>query len=239
MSKAALFFERAALKKTKKIELSENAVFLTQRFVHSIMIYKYFFEVMLLKKRFCVLITVGMFVFMMHTIVFASGFLVKSGMQGENVKIVQNLLVGLGYSLGTVDGVCGPATVAAIKSFQSTQGLPVDGVVGEITYSYLNRSVPDSDRGQRTLYMSASAYSAHDPGNSNRTATGKLVQKGLVAVDPNVIPLGTHLYIPGYGEAIAADVGSSIQGNRIDIAFDTHEEAMDFGRQSITVYIID
>ncbi len=204
------------------------------------MIYKYFFEVMLLKKRFCVLITVGMFVFMMHTVVFASAFLVKSGMQGENVKIVQNLLVELGYSLGTVDGVCGSATVAAIKNFQSTQGLTVDGVVGDLTYSYLTRSVPDSDRGgQRTLYMSASAYSAHDPGNSNRTATGKLVKKGLVAVDPNVIPLGTHLYIPGYGEAIAADVGSSIQGNRIDIAFDTHEEAIDFGRQSITVYIID
>ena len=87
--------------------------------------------------------------------------------------------------------------------------------------------------------MNASAYSAYDDGNGNYTSGGNLVRKGLVAVDPSVIPLGTRLFIPGYGHAIADDVGGNIKGSRIDIAFSSHSEAMDFGRQQVTVYILD
>ena len=54
-----------------------------------------------------------------------------------------------------------------------------------------------------------------------------------------MIPLGTRVYIPGYGEAIADDTGGAIVGNRIDIAFDSHEEAIYFGRQQLEIYIIE
>lgn len=54
-----------------------------------------------------------------------------------------------------------------------------------------------------------------------------------------MIPLGTHVYIPGYGEAVAEDIGWAIQGNRIDVAFDTHAEALSFGRQDLEIYIRD
>jgi 3D (Asp-Asp-Asp) domain-containing protein len=57
-----------------------------------------------------------------------------------------------------------------------------------------------------------------------------------VAVDPRVIPLGTRLYIPGYGWAIAGDTGGDIVGNRIDLGFDSLRGAMEFGRRDITVY---
>lgn len=91
----------------------------------------------------------------------------------------------------------------------------------------------------RVLYVTATAYSAYDPGNSPYTASGTLVRHGVIAVDPSVIPLGTRVFIPGYGEAVAEDIGWGIQGNMIDVAFDTHEEALMFGRQNIELYILE
>lgn len=70
------------------------------------------------------------------------------------------------------------------------------------------------------------------------TATGMRAGHGVVAVDPKVIPLGTKLFIPGYGTAIAADVGGAIKGNRIDLCFDTYREAIHFGRKQLKVYIL-
>ena len=61
----------------------------------------------------------------------------------------------------------------------------------------------------------------------------------MIAVDPNFIPLGTRVYIPGYGEAVAEDIGGDIKDNRIDIAFDTYEEALAFGRRDLELYILD
>ena len=87
--------------------------------------------------------------------------------------------------------------------------------------------------------MNASAYSAYDPGNGHYTYGGTYLRKGIIAVDPTVIPLGTRVFIPGYGYAIADDIGGAIKGNRIDMAFASHGEAMDFGRQQVTVYILD
>jgi 3D (Asp-Asp-Asp) domain-containing protein len=70
-----------------------------------------------------------------------------------------------------------------------------------------------------------------------RTYTGKKADYGLVAVDPRVIPLGTKLYIEGYGYAEAADIGGAIKGNRIDLCFQTYREAKRFGRKKVKVYI--
>jgi peptidoglycan DL-endopeptidase CwlO len=84
--------------------------------------------------------------------------------------------------------------------------------------------------GGQSLTMSITGYSL--PG---RTATGLPVGWGVVAVDPHVIPLGTHLWIPGYGEAIAADVGSAIIGQRIDLWFPTVAQADFWGRRTLTI----
>ena len=91
----------------------------------------------------------------------------------------------------------------------------------------------------RALYVTATAYSAQDPGNSAYTASGTLVRHGVIAVDPSVIPLGARVFIPGYGEAVAEDIGWGIQGYMIDVAFDTHEEALMFGRQNIDIYLLE
>jgi 3D (Asp-Asp-Asp) domain-containing protein len=63
--------------------------------------------------------------------------------------------------------------------------------------------------------------------------------KGVVAVDPRVIPLGTRLYIEGYGVAVAGDVGSAIKGRRIDLGFGTYAEAIRWGRRNVRVQILD
>lgn len=94
--------------------------------------------------------------------------------------------------------------------------------------------------GRRLLTMSATGYGPGENGAwGNRTATGQRVRKGVVAVDPRFIRLGTRLYIEGYGLAVAADTGSAIKGNRIDLAFDSNGQAAQFGRRTVRVMILD
>jgi 3D (Asp-Asp-Asp) domain-containing protein len=90
------------------------------------------------------------------------------------------------------------------------------------------------------FYFVATGYSANDPlqGTNNITATGKEIKKGMVAVDPKIIPLGTQVEIKDIGLFIAEDTGGKIKGNRIDIYFETKEEAKDFGRQVIWVRML-
>ena len=185
--------------------------------------------------------------------VYASvGSVIKPGMHGDGVVDVQKKLIANGFLSGAADGVCGNDTVQAIKNFQASVGLPADGVCGLMTYSALEDAsyntsdttwddytgYEDNYTYGRSIYVDATAYSAYDPGNGSYTARGTLLRRGIIAVDPSVIPLGTRVYIPGYGEAIADDTGGAIVGNRIDIAFDSHEEAIWFGRQMLEIYII-
>ncbi|MBV8067927.1 MAG: G5 domain-containing protein [Candidatus Eremiobacteraeota bacterium] len=89
---------------------------------------------------------------------------------------------------------------------------------------------------RNAIEMLATGYTADCPGCGGMTAIGRRAGHGIVAVDPRVIPLGTHLYIPGYGIAIAGDTGSDIVGRRIDLGFDSWRDAMLFGRRDIKVY---
>lgn len=95
---------------------------------------------------------------------------------------------------------------------------------------------------RRVMDMTATAYASGPLDNgkwNNQTYMGGLIQKGVVAVDPRIIPMGTKLWVEGYGEAIAADQGSAIQGNRIDLAFNTRQEALDYGIKNIKVYTLN
>jgi uncharacterized protein YabE (DUF348 family) len=94
------------------------------------------------------------------------------------------------------------------------------------------------DLANSALHMMATAYTAGCYGCSGITSTGLHAGHGVVAVDPNVIPLGTKLYVPGYGPAIAGDTGGDIRGKRIDLGFNSLAEAMRFGRREITVYVL-
>jgi 3D (Asp-Asp-Asp) domain-containing protein len=80
--------------------------------------------------------------------------------------------------------------------------------------------------------VDAVAYSL--PG---RTALGVPVRRGVVAVDPQLIPLGTKLQVPGYGASVAADVGVAIKGRIIDLWFPTMAEARAWGRRTVTITV--
>ena len=86
-------------------------------------------------------------------------------------------------------------------------------------------SVPEELDVSQPLYVCATWYNAASAGKSpgspgyGVTATGVPLTKGIVAVDPGVIPLGTHMFIPGYGFGVAADTGGSIVGNIIDLGY--------------------
>lgn len=88
------------------------------------------------------------------------------------------------------------------------------------------------------LQMVATAYTAGCYGCSGFTASGSRAGHGIVAVDPRVIPLGSKLFIPGYGHAVAGDTGGAIIGRRIDLGFDSLADALRFGRRAITVYVL-
>ncbi len=89
-----------------------------------------------------------------------------------------------------------------------------------------------------TWYRPASCGRSPDSPWYGIAATGVTVERGIVAVDPNVIPLGTRLYVPGYGEALAADTGSAVIGNIIDLGFADHEMP-DWYTRWVTVYILE
>jgi len=97
------------------------------------------------------------------------------------------------------------------------------------------------------MTMRATAYEA-GPRSTGKTPdhpafgithSGLPARVGVVAVDPRVIPLFTLLYVVGYGFAIAADTGTGVDGNSIDLFFDTVEECLQFGRRNVRVYVIE
>lgn len=83
----------------------------------------------------------------------------------------------------------------------------------------------------------ATWYTAASAGGSGRTATGTGVYKGIVAVDPHVIPLGTNMYIPGYGYGVAADTGGGIRGNMIDLGYGPND-AKNWRSGNVTICIL-
>lgn len=115
---------------------------------------------------------------------------------------------------------------------------PTDKIVRTGTRDTVSTSRGDM-RFSRSYYMEATAYLPTDGSGTCITATGVRAQHGVVAVDPDVIPLGSRVYIPGYGVALAADTGGAIVGNRIDLCMESYGDAMSFGRRSVKVYVLE
>lgn len=128
---------------------------------------------------------------------------------------------------------------------------PVEKIVAMGTLGVVRLSRGSSAYYKSSMNMVATAYSSgynstgKSPGHPayGITATGARAVRNSggyssVAVDPRVIPLGTKLYIEGYGYAIAQDTGGAIKGNRIDLYFDSEQEAYNWGIKNIKVYIL-
>ncbi len=96
----------------------------------------------------------------------------------------------------------------------------------------------------KKITVSATAYTA---ASGKKTASGRVAQYGVIAVDPKVIPLGTKLYVEStddgkswqYGYCVAGDTGGAIKGNKIDLFFNSRSECLQFGRRSAIVYVLN
>lgn len=95
--------------------------------------------------------------------------------------------------------------------------------------------------GSKTLTMSATAYSTEANGMGTYSATGINLKQhpSCVAVDPSVIPLGSIIWVSGYGVSVAGDTGTAIKGNVIDLHFSTVAQSMAWGRRTVTVKILN
>lgn len=99
----------------------------------------------------------------------------------------------------------------------------------------------DNVSGSKTLTMSATAYSTEANGMGTYSATGINLKQhpSCVAVDPSVIPLGSIIWVSGYGVSVAGDTGTEIKGNVIDLHFSTVAQSMAWGRRTVTVKILN
>lgn len=124
---------------------------------------------------------------------------------------------------------------------------PVNGIIEEGTRTTFVSSRGQVTRFVRALKMTATAYDATfescgkhpDHPQYGVTYSGLRVRHGIVAVDPKVIPLGTYLYVDGYGEALAADIGGAIKGNRIDLYYESPKDVAKYGKKAVKVYVLD
>ena len=93
----------------------------------------------------------------------------------------------------------------------------------------------------KVLTVTATAYSKNEPGLNNKTASGidLNVNPNVIAVDRSVIPLGTKVYVEGYGYAIAGDTGGAIKGNKIDVHFNSLSDMNNWGVKTVKVYILN
>ncbi len=154
--------------------------------------------------------------------------------------VIQEQLINENITVAPVQEVIRIGTAAERTAPSETQV----NLSGEVT----DTSSSSSDMGfsySRVIEMNATAYDASVSDGVPYTASGTIARPGVIAVDPGVIPLGTRVYVesldswPSYGYAVAEDTGSAIVGNIIDLFYDSHQTALDFGRRNVRVYILD
>jgi resuscitation-promoting factor RpfB len=133
----------------------------------------------------------------------------------------------------------GKVTEKQVVSKSSTPPVTEVVLIGSSGQTVASRGSELRDSG-RTITLVATAYSPSGNGPFGmQTATpGVRCRYGVVAVDPRIIPLGTRLYVPGYGNCVAYDTGSAIKGHRIDLFYPRESQASAYGRKRVTVTIL-
>ena len=168
------------------------------------------------------------------TLAYGQRKVVTEGVAGKSLRI---------YQVIVADGSEGARTLKDERVVTA----PVDEIVAvgtkrasvavasQATASVKAAAAP---KGGRQLRVTATGYAPGTDGVDHTTATGARAGFGIIAVDPRVIPLGTRIYVPGYGYGVAADTGGAIKGNKIDLCYNTRGEALAWGRRTVTITIL-
>lgn len=152
-------------------------------------------------------------------------------------------LILAGETLSVSGPVKEVATVTSKSQVASSNNAAQASAPVAKTVQTPSASSSSSSNVARTMTVEATAYTAFCAGCSGTTANGTNLRANpnakVIAVDPNVIPLGTKVWVEGYGEAIAADTGGAIKGNKIDVFIPNKEGAYDWGRRTVTIKILN
>lgn len=112
-----------------------------------------------------------------------------------------------------------------------------------VTIASVSESTPPTVKGTMEMTVTATAYTAYCPGCSGTTAIGIDLRTNpdqkVIAVDPNVIPLGSRVWVEGYGEAIAGDTGGAIKGNKIDVFIPAYDDAIQWGVKKVKIKVLN
>lgn len=150
----------------------------------------------------------------------------KKVQDGKNGEIVWRVIDTV------IDGVA----VKTERTEERTE--PVEAIIQMGTSGFKQGSRSSFTR-DKVITMESTAYLPSDGNGDGRTASGRKAAYGVVAVDPKVIPLGTLLFVEGYGFAIAADTGGAIKGNKIDVCLTDRKAAMNWGRRKVKVHVFE
>ena len=185
------------------------------------------------------LLLIAFCLWLIPQVAWGASAMVKYGNKGVKEEEVQAMLYHLHLYNDLVDGVFGSKTLAAVKKFQLQCRRPSNGMVDAQLYKLMSKkSGLDFAKYRKVWVMETTGYTAHDPGCSGITSTGLPLRRGIIAADTAIIPMGTQVYIMGYGRASVQDTGSAIHGNIIDLAFNSRGEALRWGRRMARVYIL-
>ena len=162
---------------------------------------------------------------------------VRNGVEGTKVRNVKIAYVnGTEVSRETVSEYVTTQPVSKIAEFGNRSADEAVQTSGDADFQY-----------KYVLECQATAYSLapeENGGYVGKTATGIPLDKGVIAVDPRVIPLGSRVYIEAldgswsYGYAVAGDTGGAIKGNKVDLCYRTRSECIQFGRRKCRVYVL-
>lgn len=163
-----------------------------------------------------------------------------------DVKYVFNRDLGPGRVKKVTDGVDGKIITTVTSYIQDGKVIKTESkderVEPKSAVFYMGKTgFSGASRGSYTrakvMSVEATAYLPHDGSSTGRTATGRKAAYGIIATDPKVIPLGTLVFVEGYGLALAADTGGAIKGNRIDVCVHSRKEAMQWGRKTVKIHV--
>ncbi|MCM3793289.1 LysM peptidoglycan-binding and 3D domain-containing protein [Priestia megaterium] len=166
----------------------------------------------------------------------------RHGISISQLKQWNNLSSNTIY-INQVLQVGGQAAAQAKPSTPATTAPSTPSTSAPSTSTPAPAPVQESKSVSKEITVEATAYTAYCAGCSGITATGIDLRSNpnrkVIAVDPRVIPLGSRVYVEGYGEAIAGDTGGAIKGTRVDLFMASQSSALNWGRKTVKLQILD